>query len=50
MKNTITQNPKLAAMKGKAPQAVADADLGDTFDATAKTAGLLAAMRAKTGK
>ena len=41
---------KLAAMKGKAPQAVADADLGDTFDATAKTAGLLAAMRAKTGK
>lgn len=41
---------RIAALKGKAPQAVADADLGDTFDATVKTAGLLAAMRVKTGK
>lgn len=41
---------RLAGMKGKAPKAIADADLADTFDATSKTAGLLAAMRAKTGK
>jgi|LauGreDrversion4_2_1035121.scaffolds.fasta_scaffold56507_2 hypothetical protein len=41
---------KIAGMKGKFPKAVADAGLGDTFDATAKTASLLTAMRAKTGK
>lgn len=41
---------RLAGMKGKAPKALADAKLDDTFDATTKTAGLLAAMRTKAGK
>ena len=41
---------KLAAMMGKCPGALTVAGLGDTFDSTSKTASLLVAMRAKTGK
>jgi hypothetical protein len=40
---------QLADSKGKTPPAIAQAGLGETFDAVARTAGLLQKVRSTTG-